>query len=486
MPFMLNAIHWYWISGGLVCLLFLALSELLHCFRKEEVFWSHRIFLFCFGMYLIKIFSDYYLIQNRVGSLQLLQEIQWSVPIGVGLIFLSNHCKKISIVIWIGLMITVIRQGLRLFYTSKLDFPEILYCLVGIGIGYMVGALLRACIPALRRRIGVFRKINGRYCRKKKDAGEIVLLILCMLCFVVMMSIRSHNDLQGEEKKTLVEHQMGRIRLADQVKQSEKPFAIDVTAKNVYVLRLDSATILYEKNSNEKIAPASTTKMLTALTVLKYCATDEVVTVSDEVNLIAKDASRAWLRVGSQLTIRQLLSALLLPSGNDAAYTLAVYTGRVIAKDPSLPRDQAIAEFIEAMNKEADALGASDSHFLSPDGYDTEGQYTTASNLAYIAAACLQNEVLQKIVKSYQESQVWTSGESMTYTNTNVLLNPKSAYYDPDVIGLKTGNSGKAGACLVSAATIGTGTYISVVMGSTDRGRWEDSKAIFENIKKEE
>lgn len=116
-------------------------------------------------------------------------------------------------------------------------------------------------------------------------------------------------------------------------------------------MHLESHTPIYEKESQKQIAPASTTKMLTALTAVDYCSMEEVVTVGEEIGLIPSDSSRAWLSAGNQLTFKQLLVAMLLPSGNDAAYTIAVHTGRKIEQDISLPIEDAVSSFTEAMNK---------------------------------------------------------------------------------------------------------------------------------------
>jgi D-alanyl-D-alanine carboxypeptidase len=152
--------------------------------------------------------------------------------------------------------------------------------------------------------------------------------------------------------------------------------------ENAYVLCLSDDTALYEKDADAQVAPASTTKMLTAITALDFCGPYDAVTVGEEIERMASDASRAYLNQGDRLYVRQLLVAMLLPSGNDAAYSLAVFTGRKIAGDQSLSIDDALSLFYDAMNAKAEAVGAAHSHFLSPDGYDADGQYTTAYDLA--------------------------------------------------------------------------------------------------------
>lgn len=255
-----------------------------------------------------------------------------------------------------------------------------------------------------------------------------------------------------------------------------------IMAANVIVVNKDTDEVLYQKNDTDKIAPASTAKMITALTVLDYCSPDDEMRVGAEIDMIHEDSSRAWLMRGDILTVRQLLIALMLPSGNDAAYTLAVNTGKNIAGDNSLKNKQSIDVFMDKVNEKAMALGAVNSNFLVPDGYDTEGQYTTAYDLAMIAKACLDQPVISEIVSSYTSYEKWANGRAVTYNNTNELLNPDSPYYRPEVIGLKTGSSSLAGDCIVSAAVIEGETYICVVMHSTEERRFQDSIDILEKI----
>lgn len=261
------------------------------------------------------------------------------------------------------------------------------------------------------------------------------------------------------------------------------PISVDITAANAMVMNADTNVVLYQKNGTDRIAPASTAKMLTALTVLDYCSPNDELTVGAEIEMIHKDSSRAWLNRGDTMTVRQLLIALLLPSGNDAAYTLAVNTGKKIAGDKGLSNAQSIDVFMDKVNQKAKSLGAENSNFVVPDGYDAEGQYTTAYDLAIIAKACLDDPYISEIVASYSSYERWSNGREVTYQNTNELLNPSSQYYRPEVIGLKTGTSSLGGACIVSAAVINGNTYICAVMGSTEDARFQDSIDIYDAIK---
>jgi len=131
------------------------------------------------------------------------------------------------------------------------------------------------------------------------------------------------------------------------------------------------------------------------------------------------------------------------------------------------------------MNKKAAEVGAADSNFTSPDGYDDSGQYTTAHDLACIAKEFWESRLLRDIAGSYSIADTWPSGHEVTYNNTNELINPDSQYYYENAVGLKTGKSVAAGCCLVSAAYIGDKLYLCVVMGSTEEGRWTDSLALY-------
>lgn len=261
------------------------------------------------------------------------------------------------------------------------------------------------------------------------------------------------------------------------------PISVTITAANAVVMNADTNLVLYQKAGSDKIAPASTAKMLTALTVLDYCSPKDEITVGSEIEMIHADSSRAWLYQGDTMTVRQLLIALMLPSGNDAAYTFAVHTGKKIAGDGSMTNEQAIEVFMDKVNEKAGALGARDSNFVVPDGYDAEGQYTTACDLAIIAKACLENPCMAEIVASNTSSEKWANGREVTYNNTNELLNPSSPYYRSEVIGIKTGTSSLGGACVISAAVINGETYICVVMGSTEDARFQDSILIYDEIR---
>lgn len=250
---------------------------------------------------------------------------------------------------------------------------------------------------------------------------------------------------------------------------------ISVDAKAALLIDAKTGKVLYHKNALEPIFPASTAKVLTALVVLDWCKTSEMVKVGNEVSLIPYDSSRAGLRAGDKLKVYNLLEAMLLPSGNDAAYALAVYVGRKELKDNKAEAMSAIREFTRLMNDKARDLGAENSCFISPDGYDAIGQYSTAYDMGRIGLQALKSKTITKIVKERTTTIKMASGRTLPLWNTNALINKDSVWYESHVIGLKTGTTSLAGRCLISAAETDKGLVLSVVMNSSSQGRWNDS-----------
>jgi D-alanyl-D-alanine carboxypeptidase len=250
--------------------------------------------------------------------------------------------------------------------------------------------------------------------------------------------------------------------------------SIKIQASSALLMNEDGK-ILYHKNATQKIYPASTTKLMTALVALDYCSLSDEVTIGEEINKIASDASRAYLKVGERLTFKMLLEGMLLPSGNDAAYATAVFTGRKALNNDAADADTALKEFICLMNEKTVEYGLFKTKFKNPDGYDDDGQYTTAYDMGIIASNAIKNDTISSIVDETSARNVFLTGEDVTWYNSNKLIRSGSGMYYQYAIGLKTGTSSKAGRCLVSAAQKDDKLCISVVMNSTSTGRWEDS-----------
>ena len=235
------------------------------------------------------------------------------------------------------------------------------------------------------------------------------------------------------------------------------------SAKSAYLMETTTGRILYEKNSEQKLPMASTTKIVTAITVLDNCENlDEVVNIKS--NSVGIEGTSIYLREGEQLTVRELLYGLMLRSGNDASVALANHIGG------------SVENFCSMMNKLATDLGLENSNFVNPHGLDTEGHYTTAHDLAVITAYALQNEEFAKIVST--KNIVIGQGESRrSLANKNRLLGNLDG-----CIGVKTGFTNDAGRCLVSACDRDGLKLVCVVFNCGPM--FEESSEMFELVYK--
>ena len=221
--------------------------------------------------------------------------------------------------------------------------------------------------------------------------------------------------------------------------------------------------VLYSYQIHDRLFPASTTKILTALLALESGRLDEIVTVSQNAVNVPSDSSKAFLQTGDQLTLRDLLYGLMLPSGNDAAVAIAEFLGG------------SEEVFAQMMNEKAQSLGATNSHFVNSNGYQHEEHYTTAYDLYLIFNECIKNPVFQEIISTseYTASIAMADGtiRSQIWKQSNQFVN--GMYPVPAnvvVIGGKTGTTNEAGACLILYSQNASGSpYISIVMGADTR-----------------
>ena len=232
-----------------------------------------------------------------------------------------------------------------------------------------------------------------------------------------------------------------------------------IDASAAIIMDIRSGRVLYEKNAYVRRAMASTTKIMTAIVALENGNLNDEVTASKRAASVS--GSSISLRVGETLKLSELLYGLMLESGNDAAIAIAEHIGG------------SVEGFCEMMNQKALELGAPNTHFTSPHGLDAPEHYTTAYELALITQYALKNPTFAKIVSTRT-----TTIPNRSLYNTNELL---GVY--PGTIGVKTGYTGQAGRCLVTAVNRNNwgGGIISVVLGSPTRNaRAQSSKNILD------
>ncbi len=263
------------------------------------------------------------------------------------------------------------------------------------------------------------------------------------------------------------------------------PAQLGLTATTAFVYDLGDSRLLYAGgNPDTKLAPASLTKLLTAYTAVQFMDMDMAVTVGEEITWIDPDSSIAMLQPGHQLTVKMLIQGMMLPSGNDAAYALAVAGGRVLSGNPNMDRRTAMNVYVSEMNEQARRLGMINSQFKNPDGIDATGHYSTVKDLITLSAAVLDYEQIMEAASTAKLELTLLSGETITWLNSNYLLHEDSDYYTPNCIGLKTGSTENAGKCVITLFRQDDGSYLLIgVLGSAgDNQRFEDTLILYEKF----
>ena len=255
-----------------------------------------------------------------------------------------------------------------------------------------------------------------------------------------------------------------------------------LTSEFILLYDMTSDEIIYRKNSGKKLYPASTTKILTSIVACKIISDPKkIITVGDEIELIGEESSIAGLEKGMKLKFETLLDALMLPSGNDAAYTVAVNCARIYKKDQSIPNKDAVKIFMELVNDCAKQLGAKNTHFVTPDGWHDNNHFTTAEDLARFTAYAKTIPLIKKsCAKPYAKWEL-DDGRILEWENSNKLLLSGTELYSEYCDGMKTGFTDEAGSSVIASATISGHTLIAVVMnGQTLYAKYNDVNYLFD------
>lgn len=262
-----------------------------------------------------------------------------------------------------------------------------------------------------------------------------------------------------------------------------------VTAQSAILMDKDSGRILYQKDIEKKMFPASTTKLITALVALDYFDPAALVTVGSEINTVPYDSSKAGHEKGETLTMENLIRGLMIPSGNDSATVVAAAVAKKVEGNNDLPYDECEKKFSELMNEKAKEIGATNTNFTNPHGYHDENHYTTAKDMALIASAAMDNETIRKIAaeKSFDgngagenlENDTTIISQNYHWTSHNLLITDSEYAYEY-ATGIKTGFTDEAGDCLAASAEKDGVQLIAVIFNAEDPNRWIDAKNLFE------
>ena len=304
-------------------------------------------------------------------------------------------------------------------------------------------------------------------------------LALTLLMNAAPLSAYAVNDSEGDGASTSDSTDNTAVTTADNDSSvtalaSNSP-ALDATA--ALLVSPDSGMVLYSKNADQKRYPASTTKIMTALLTLENVSNlDETVT-SEAVDFenVTADSSNAGILLGEQVTGRDLLYALMLPSANEAAYMLARHVGG------------SWEQFVDMMNDRAAELGCTGTHFCNPCGLHEEDHYTTAYDLYLIAKEAMKDVTFRDIVSTVQHRMAKTNlhEERIIYTTNQLIFSSFQPWSYANCLGIKTGHTSQAGNCFVGYAEYGDAKLFSVVLGCSDSSKeYPSVAASFTDTKK--
>ena len=258
--------------------------------------------------------------------------------------------------------------------------------------------------------------------------------------------------------------------------------APDIKSPACMIIESSTGKTIYEKNSDQVMYPASTTKLMTAILTVENCKLTDIATVShNAVFSIPTGYSSASLQVGEELTIEQLLNVLLIPSANDAAIVLAEHIAG------------SVQSFSSMMNTKAIEIGCTNTNFVNPNGIHDENHVSTAHDLTLIGNYALKYPEIQNIVKKNTYQLPVTNKydkDDRIFNTTNSLIKENhstkpSNYYYEYATGLKTGYTEPAGHCVVASAEKDGVTYVATILGGKTSEdyldeRFLDAKTLFE------
>ncbi len=306
----------------------------------------------------------------------------------------------------------------------------------------------------------------------KPLSHRLLALLMCLaLLLCVPPGARAESDTETEA--VYVDPTLAPDAIRWDSKHPETLDAEMLIAHSAILIEASTGEVLFEKNADEIMYPASTTKVLTGYIALQMAdLQNDVVTISQNaIDLVPDTYQKVPFSAGEEVNMFDLIAAMLIKSGNEAANAIAEY----------LRGD--ISSFAQLMNETAQMLGCSqDTHFTNPSGVHDENHYTTARDMAIIARAAMQLDSFREIVsKPTYDLPLTNERPARTIVGGTSILDPASeSYYYPYAIGVKTGFTNAAAGCYVGAAKKGGIELISVVFHTSRNGRWTDTQKLME------
>lgn len=288
----------------------------------------------------------------------------------------------------------------------------------------------------------------------KNNWFDLIIIFLILILNLFWLPSLSYWGIYGTDQ-SISKSKISQFKIPSSpiVKLASKP---QTTAQNYILVDLETNKVLISKNPEEKIYPASTTKLITALTALNIYPLDEVITINEEYS----EGQNMGLKLAEKITVKSLVSALLVYSANDAAFTLAKQ------------HPQGFEGFVKQMNLLVKKYNLKNTNFVNVDGLQNENHYSTVYDLSQIGRIAVQNNIVKNTVKNKEITVSSVDGSIQHYlASTDELLTTT-----PEIEGLKTGWTPEAKGCFVGLINLNGHYLISVVAQSDDR--FQDTKNI--------
>ena len=260
---------------------------------------------------------------------------------------------------------------------------------------------------------------------------------------------------------------------------------LELTGTAIILIERNTGRVLYERNADQQIYPASMIKIMTATLLLEYFEPEEIIQVGREVNEVPFGSSVAGHNVGEHVSVHNLVRGLMLPSGNDTANVVAMNVARRVSGNDDLTFAEAEKIFVGLMNDKARELGANSTHFTNAHGFHDDDLYTTVRDLSLIIKNATEIPIIKSVgaeVEFIGPSAVGVGLQTrdIHWRNSNRLLDGE--FYNPDVTGLKTGYHTPAGWCLAATGTRNGVEVISIIADSLSVERWGDTTAMYDYV----
>lgn len=258
-----------------------------------------------------------------------------------------------------------------------------------------------------------------------------------------------------------------------------------LTGTAIILTERSTGRVLFERNSEELIYPASMIKVATAIVALDYIALDDILVVGEEIRRVPFGSSVVGHVIGEHISGINAIRGLLIPSGNDTSNVVAAHVAGIVTGNDNLPFPEAEIIFVDLMNRRARQIGAFNTNFTNAHGFHDPLMQTTAADMALIADYALNIDIIRQVAaemvyidNTWPEAPAGVLTRNVEWHSTNRLL--VGRFYYPYAIGLKTGFTTPAGRCFMGAAHRNGIELISIIAGSTDPERWYDTMTLFD------